>query len=936
MLNPNRRPALSAPPPPPPPPRNRGGKMTPRAAARAAAHSATTATTLRYAALALLLAAILLAGGTLAGPRPSSADGTLTADSVAITSSAASGSDYHAGETLIATVTFSGPITSHTGASLAIAIGANTRTVTLDDVASGLNTTTLDFPYVVTSVDEDTNGVTVAASGALAGTYGHAGHTSPDHTITAITAGLTAQSANTVNSTDTIDYDTDDDRLIEVDSLAKLDAIRYNLNGDGNPTGADADAHNDAFPTPMAYHGCPDTDDADSDPNPCLGYELTANLDFDYNDNGSTHTGGVIDSGDAVAATAAYFDSTTGWNPIGGHANTGGTFSGAFEGNNHTIANLYINLNTSSNDDGRNVGLFGKTTGTIRNLGLVNPYLKNTRSGDGSFIYYGALAGVVDSGSAAVSNAYVSGGQVTGGQTNTGTNLNYAGCLVGRNEGTVSDSYATCDAAAVGGAWGTAGGLVGSVVGTVLRSYATGTVTSDYDAGGLVGVAGAFSGQIGRISDSYATGAVSTATGRHIGGLAGRLSAGADVIDSYATGAVSSSGNGTASDTLDVGGLVGVMTGIGTTVTGSYATGEVSTTGNYNSMGGLAGNMESGAIVASSYATGAVSAADAAGSNNNLGGLVGRTDSNAASILASYATGAVSTSGGSNNNLGGLVGYTRPENTNVRATYASGAVSTSGGSSNNLGGLVGHIEIGTSYARITASYSISAVSASGGSGNNLGGLVGSATTAGTGVFTNTYWDTQATGQTGSANLAGDTPYTTAQLRNPIEYGTSPSIYENWNVDADGQTGNDDPWDFGTSSQYPILKFGHNALSIAEQRAPQRTTVDYDSDNDNLIDITTLSQLNVIRYDLDGDGLNTGDDAVNYYAAFSGITQGMGCPAACIGYELMDDLDFDTDGDGTHTAGAIDTDDAAAYFDMRHRLDAHRRPHRHGRLLHCHL
>ena len=52
---------------------------------------------------------------------------------------------------------------------------------------------------------------------------------------------------------------------------------------------------------------------------------------------------------------------------------------------------------------------------------------------------------------------------------------------------------------------------------------------------------------------------------------------------------------------------------------------------------------------------------------------------------------------------------------------------------------------------------------------------------------------------------------------PTEYGTSGSIYVNWNVDTDGRTGGDDPWDFGTSSQYPILKFGHDALSIARQR-----------------------------------------------------------------------------------------------------------------------
>ena len=836
--------------------------MTPRAAARAAAHSATTATAIRRAALALILAATLLAGGMLAGPRPSSADGTLTADSVAITSSAASGNDYHAGETLIATVTFSGPITSHTGASLAIVIGANTRTVTLDDVASGLNTTTLDFPYVVTSVDEDTNGVTVAASGALAGTYGHAGHTGNDHVITAITAGLTAQAANTVNTTPTVDYDTDDDRLIEVDSLAKLDAIRYNLSGNGNPTGADAAAHNDVFPRPMPYHGCPDTDDADSDPNPCLGYELTANLDFDYNENGGTHTGGVIDSGDAVAATAAYFDSTTGWNPIGGHANTGGTFSGAFEGNNRTISNLYINLDTSATDDGRNVGLFGKTSGALRNLGLVNPYVKNTRSGGGTLIYFGALSGAS---SGAVSRSYVDGGQVIGGQQSTGgTNIDIGGCLLGNASGTVSDSYATCAVTATTGDNGQVGGLIGYVEGTVRRSYANGTVTSDFRAGGLLGGAGSSS-----ISDSYATGAVSVSTSNSdAGGLVGWTNSGSSFTNSYATGNVS------ADSSSDVGGLVGDTAASNVRVIGSYATGNVSTTGGSNNIGGLVGRLRQSGAVIGSYATGNVSTA---GNSNNMGGLVGRLLSNGSLIRASYATGSVSATG----------------------------------NSNTLGGLAGQINVGTS---ITASYAIGSVSTTG-TGATLGGLVASAVGAAT--VTNSYWD--STTSTQASSPGGGITQTTSNLQMPTEYGTSPSIYENWNVDADNVSGNDDPWDFGTSSQYPILKFGQDAVSIARQRGVTITRVDYDTDNDNLIDITTLGQLNGIRYDLDGNGRTTGADSIGYLAAFPGVSRDMGCPATCIGYELMDDLDFDYDEDGsTHTSGTIDPGDAvaatAAYFD----------------------
>ena len=703
------------------------------------------------------------------------------------------------------------------------------------------------------------------------------------------------------------DYDTDDDGLIDITTLAQLDAIRHDLDGNGDPTSGGATAYNTAFPdrdtSSGGRMGCPS--------GTCMGYELRANLDFDTDGDGSTHTNGTGDDGDT------YYTTTTGtgagWNPIGGHvaASPQPSFTATFEGNDHTISNLYINLDTSGDDDGRYVGLFANigSSGTIRNLGLVNPYLKNTRSGGGTLIYYGALAGLS---SGAVSRAYVSGGQVTGGQTNTGININYAGCLVGRNDGTVSDSYATCDTTTTGGDYGTTGGLLGRNNGTVRHSYATGDVTSDYQAGGLAGYTWGGSSQI---IDSHATGNAST-TGDQAGGLVARQGNGADIINSYATGDVSAAGDGRA------GGLVGEMSHAGTNVTGSYATGNVSTTSDDNDLGGLIGRVAVG-IVTGSYATGNVSAS---GNSNNLGGLAGYYANSNSRIRASYATGNVSTTGDSSN-LGGLVGYMHRQSSRTRASYATGAVSSSGGSTNDLGGLVGHIQMQTNWPTVVASYAVGAVSATGGSGNDLGGLVGG-TSVLTGqeatrtVFTTTYWDNTAagTGQSSSATrAAGGSGQLTTALQSPDEYGTT-GLYAAWNIDVD-ETGNanDDPWHFGGSSDYPILKFGHDAPSIARQTNAQYAPAEYDGDNDNLIDITTLAQLNAIRYDLDGDGRNTGDDALAYAAAFPGATKSMGCPAACIGYELMNDLDFDYDEDGsTHTSGTIDPGDAvaatAAYFD----------------------
>ena len=77
--------------------------------------------------------------------------------------------------------------------------------------------------------------------------------------------------------------------------------------------------------------------------------------------------------------------------------------------------------------------------------------------------------------------------------------------------------------------------------------------------------------------------------------------------------------------------------------------------------------------------------------------------------------------------------------------------------------------------------------------------------------------------------------------------------------------------------------------------------DFDSNDNNLIEITTLEQLNAMRYDLDGDGIPSGplDDTIAYYAAFQTSRAGFFCDA-CAGYELMNDLDFDDNDPGDRT------------------------------------
>ena len=91
--------------------------------------------------------------------------------------------------------------------------------------------------------------------------------------------------------------------------------------------------------------------------------------------------------------------------------------------------------------------------------------------------------------------------------------------------------------------------------------------------------------------------------------------------------------------------------------------------------------------------------------------------------------------------------------------------------------------------------------------------------------------------------------------------------------------------------------------LAVLAPPAQAQTDYDANNDGLIEITTLSQLNVIRYDLDGDGTASSGNETAYATAFPVSTGGSVCPSGttCTGYELTADLDFDENGDGEITS-----------------------------------
>ena len=252
----------------------------------------------------------------------------------------------------------------------------------------------------------------------------------------------------------------DDATLINITTLAQLDAIRYDLNGDGmvdaSASMADSISYETAFG--LARKGSITCTGG------CSGYELRNNLDFEDADGDGTADDKSIwaegASGAGVSGAVA-----EGWAAIGHNSTDSDAtrFTATFEGNGHTISNLYINRPSANY-----VGLFGflGALGNVRNLGIE-------------------------------------GGSVSG--------ADYVGGLAGANVGTIRACYATGDAS---GTSGRVGGLVGVNVGTIRACYATGnaTGTADY-VGGLVGRS------YGTISACYATGNASGSA--HVGGLVG-------------------------------------------------------------------------------------------------------------------------------------------------------------------------------------------------------------------------------------------------------------------------------------------------------------------------------------------------------------------------------------------------------------------------------
>ena len=277
----------------------------------------------------------------------------------------------------------------------------------------------------------------------------------------------------------------------EVGNLAQLQAMQEDLSADykliRNIDASETETWNEITSDEFTYYSV----NGDTTELNYVASESTINV---VNESGVDVTFTTNAGNDSITIDDTYYDSNPeeftisydlatpfnqGFNPIGDNDVINGvSFTGSFDGQNHTISNLSINR---LDDDG--VGLFGAIGAgvEVKNVGVINVNIT------GNKWWVGGLVGHNYKGN--ISNSY-STGNVTG--------HNYVGGLVGENdEGNISNSYSTGNVSGEQYVGGFAGGNRDN--GNISNSYSTGNVTGElWAVGGLIG-----HNLDGNISNSY-------------------------------------------------------------------------------------------------------------------------------------------------------------------------------------------------------------------------------------------------------------------------------------------------------------------------------------------------------------------------------------------------------------------------------------------------
>ncbi|MBU2037635.1 MAG: hypothetical protein KKH95_00730, partial [Gammaproteobacteria bacterium] len=397
--------------------------------------------------------------------------------------------------------------------------------------------------------------------------------------------------------------------------------------------------------------------------------------------------------------------------------------------------------------------------------------------------------------------------------------------------------------------------------------------------------------------------------------IVGEMTNSSAIRHSHANGKINGSGEGT-------GTLAGCVWE-SSIVEDSSAVADITSTDRV--VGGLIGSLKNSSIVTRSYSSGRVET-----SNSYAGGLVGYAEDNV-QIIATYATTDVS----GTRLVGGLVGDIRYGGL-VSTSFSTGSISYSGDSA---GGLIG-VAV---QSNISNSYSSSSIS---GTGNPVGGIIGVADST---EIKNSYWtliDSNPTSSLGSGSNSaeiGVAGVNIEELQCPTSFDNNDCsalpLYVNWAemTDPNGTV----YWDIGTNKQLPALRLNgivhrdsdNDGIFDSEDIFPYDfdndglpDITDQDDDNDGLpdyIDFQPYNVLNANSTDSDFDGIDDAEDidrdndGLIEISSWENLTQfreavhgniqldTTGCPSSvCLGFELVSNLNFDTNQD--HVINADDS------------------------------
>lgn len=334
-------------------------------------------------------------------------------------------------------------------------------------------------------------------------------------------------------------------------------------------------------------------------------------------------------------------DVAMGFYPIGHYNSTPTRFQGSFDGQGHTISNLYIYRQTMSGD---HAGLFGsvETDYFIRNVTVYNI--------DFTCKYGGALISRLHKGD--ISNCHTS-GQLNASWGGIGGLIGNISYMVDNSSVLITDCSSSCNVTAIS-----------------VNDNSTSTI------GGLIGEATAdgSSGEFISIMNCTATGEINGSKKiSHVGGMFGTLRDSVYVENCTSTGDVYGA--------INVGGFAGYSAG-GEVMQNCHALGKVTNnsdlTGN-NRFGGFIGNLGSNTLINNCSATGSEVRAEL---STLVGGFIGECSFGTNTIIKnSYTTCNVS----GKSDIGGFIGY-GGENTTIKNCYSTGNVQAT---MNYVGGFAG-------------------------------------------------------------------------------------------------------------------------------------------------------------------------------------------------------------------------------------------------------